>query len=61
MQNKRIIYEDKDWTIEIIEDDIPHLRISGFRDFHYIEEIDITREMLESDLIDKFKDLFSDK
>lgn len=57
-KNRRVIYDDDDWVIEIVENEIPHLKISGFKNFHFVEEIDITMEMLESDLIDKFKDLF---
>ena len=55
MGNKKVVYEDDSWTVEIIYDDEPHLRISCFEDCHYIEEVDITKSAMRDDLIDEFK------
>lgn len=61
MNKKRItIYEDNDWTIEIVEDNEPHLRISCFENFHYVEEIDITRSVMKDEILDIYKEMFSD-
>lgn len=61
MNQKRIvIYEDDNWTIEIVEDNEPHLRISCFDNFHYVEEIDITRSVMRDEILDIYKEMFSE-
>lgn len=61
MNKKRIvIYEDDNWTIEIVEDDEPHLRISFFENYHYVEEIDITRSVMKDEILDIYKEMFSE-
>lgn len=59
-KKRRVIYEDNDWTIEIIEDSEPHLRISCFDNFHYVEEIDITRSVMKDEILDIYKEMFSE-
>lgn len=61
MNKKRIeIYVDDDWTIEIVEDNEPHLRISCFENNHYVEEIDITRSIMRDEILDIYKEVFSE-
>lgn len=61
MNKKRIeIYVDDDWTIEIVEDDEPYLRISCFENNHYVEEIDITRSVMRDEILDIYKEVFSE-
>lgn len=60
MNKKRInkierIYEDDDWVIDKIGDEI---RISLFEDYHFKEEFYISKEMMLSDLLDEFKNSF---
>lgn len=50
-----IIYEDDDWVIDKIGDEI---RISLFEDYHFKEEFYISKEMMLSDLLDEFKNSF---
>ena len=59
-KNRIVIYEDNNWTIEIVEDNEPHLRISCFDNFHYVEEIDITRSVMKDEILDIYKEMFSE-
>lgn len=59
-KNRIVIYEDDNWTIEIVEDNEPHLRISCFDNFHYVEEIDITRSVMKDEILDIYKEMFSE-
>ena len=51
MSFKRV-YEDDTWTIDEISG---NLRITLFEDNHYVEEIDLTPEMMRSKLLDILK------
>lgn len=46
------IYEDDTWTIDEISG---NLRITLFEDYHYVEEIDLTPEIMRSKLLDILK------
>ena len=46
------IYEDDTWTIDEISG---NLRITLFEDNHYVEEINLTSEMMRSKLLDVLK------
>ena len=46
------IYEDDNWTIDEISG---NLRITLFEDNHYVEEINLTPEMMKSKLLDVLK------
>ena len=48
----RRIYEDDTWTID---ERNGNLRITLFEDNHYVEEIDLTPEMMRSKLLDVLK------
>ena len=48
------IYEDDDWTIEKCNG---NLRISLFKDYHYVEELTLTPDIMRSKLLDTLKEL----
>lgn len=50
-QLKRI-YEDDNWTID---ERNGNLRITSFKDGHYVEELSLTKEIMESKLLDTLK------
>ena len=54
------IYEDDDWVIEKFyeSDENSQIRITCFRDNHFVDNLMLTSEMFkEEDLIDKVKDI----
>lgn len=55
----KVVYEDENWTIELVCETgfNPTLRISCFRDGHFVEDLEISRMMMEDDVIDDVKDL----
>lgn len=55
----KIVYEDENWTIELLyETDFnPQIRISCFKDGHFVEDLKLSRMMMEDDVIDDVKDL----
>lgn len=54
-----VIYEDEYWTIEIVNDNDynPMIRISSFEDCHFIDDLELTRQMFKSMVLDDVKDL----
>lgn len=52
MSQLKRIYEDDTWTIDEISG---NLRITLFEDCHYVEEINLTPEMMRSKLLDVLK------
>lgn len=40
---KKVIYEDNNWTIEIVNDDEndPTIRVSLFKDCHFVDDLEL--------------------
>ena len=55
----KVIYEDDNWVIELTceTDYNPQIKISSFKNGHFIEDIELSRMAMESDVIDKVKDI----
>lgn len=52
------VYEDDNWVIEIDDSDYnPSVRITSFKNNHFVDDIEITRLMMESGLMDDVKDI----
>ena len=52
------VYEDDNWVIEINDSDYnPCVRITNFKNNHFVDDIEITRLMMESGLMDDVKDI----
>lgn len=47
-------YSDDNWVVDIYDDKI---RISFFKDFHYVDDIEFTQQMFSDGLMDKIRDL----
>ena len=52
MYNK--VYEDDNW---VIEEHNGNLTISLFKDYHYVEELTLTPDIMRSRLLDTLKEL----
>lgn len=55
--NTRRIYEDDNWVIDILsgEDYNPCIRISRFKDNHFVDDIEISGLLMGSDDLDRIK------
>ena len=53
----RRVYEDDNWTID---ERNGNLRITLFKDYHYVEELSLTPEIMRSQLLDTLKMLPSE-
>ena len=52
------VYEDDNWVIEINDSDYnPGVRITNFKNNHFVDDIEITRLVMESGLMDDVKDI----
>ena len=53
----KLIYEDDNWIIEILSetDFNPIIRISSFKDGHFVEDIELSRQAMESEDFDEVK------
>ena len=52
------VYEDDNWVVEIDDSDYnPGVRITSFKNNHFVDDIEITRLMMESGLMDDAKDI----
>lgn len=54
LKNYNKVYEDDNW---VIEEHNGNLRISLFKDYHYVEELTLTPEIMRSRLLDTLKEL----
>lgn len=57
--NIRRIYEDDNWIIDILsEDDYnPCIRVSRLKDNHFVDDIEISGLLMESDELELVKDI----
>lgn len=58
--NNNKVYEDDNWIIEIINDTEynPQIRISSFKYGHFVEDLELSRQLFEDDeLMSEVKDL----
>lgn len=56
----RIVYEDDTWTIQIISETNfnPQIRISCFRDNHFVDDLELSRMVFEDEhALDEVKDI----
>ena len=55
----KVVYEDENWTIELLcqIDFNPQIRISCFKDGHFVDDLELSRLMMEDGVMDKVKDI----
>lgn len=55
----KIVYEDDNWIIEILSETEynPIIRISSFKDCHFVNDIELSRLAMEDDVMDEVKEL----
>ena len=51
------IYEDDNWVIEVLSNTgfNPIIRVSSFKDGHFIDDIELSRQTMESEEFDEVK------